>query len=104
MKITILFTFIANLFAVLCKVPRAITILKIVMDIAGSDAVKMILETVRDAAQKIKRENTSADSLPPAVRKRLGERLKWRLGQQLLGLDDQQLAQTLQAFGKENIA
>jgi hypothetical protein len=54
--------------------------------------------------REIASDDKPADSLPPIQRQRLGERLKWRLGQRLLGLNDQQLTQTLQAFGKENIA
>ena len=70
------------------------------MDIVGSETVKQILEVIRDVVQKTAPTNTPIDTLPQTERVRLIDRIKLRLGQRLLGLNDFQLSQTLRACGR----
>ncbi|MCL2710449.1 MAG: hypothetical protein FWE95_06185 [Planctomycetaceae bacterium] len=94
-----MFAFLYNLFVVAAKVPTAITIIKKILDLVGSDAVKEILRLVSDTIQTDP-VKVPAQTDPPAERKRLLDRLKLRLGQRFLGLNDFQLSQTLKNVGR----
>jgi hypothetical protein len=94
-----LLTFLKNLFSILYKVPAAITILKAIMDILGSETVKAVLEAIHDAVTKSKTTDTPIDTLPTQERQRFIERLRLRVGQRLLGLSDSQYAAAMLAFG-----
>ena len=89
-----MFIFITNLFSILWKVPAAVGIIKTILDIAGSDAVKAILEAAQEVAQKFKKSDTPVDTLPQPERVRIIDKLKLRLGQKLLQLNDEQLTAT----------
>ena len=100
-------TFITNLtslFSILYKVPAAITILKTIMDILGSETAHAVLEAILDVVQKFKTTDTLVDKLPPQERKRFIERIQLRLGQRLMGLNDSQFAAAMQAFGRDSEA
>ena len=75
-------TFISNLFSILWKVPSAIGIIKAIMNIVGSDAVKQILEAIRGAVQS--EPNPTPDTEPE--RKRLFQRIRDSVALRLLGL------------------
>jgi hypothetical protein len=94
-------TFISNLISVLWKVPSVIGIIKAILDVAGSDAVKQIIEAVRDVIAKIKQEQP--EILQPATetgRRRLIDRIKERLAQRFLEIDDVQFATMKRIFTK----
>ena len=95
-------TFIINLFSILWKVPSTISIIKAILDIAGSDAVKAILEAVQEVAKAFKKSGTPIDDLPQTERVRIIDRFKLRLGQQLLRLSDYELANAMMACGRSN--
>ena len=92
-------TFIINLFSILWQVPSAISIIKTIMDIVGSDAVKQGLESIRDIVQRFQ-SDTPIDQLPQPERVRRFERLKLLLGKKLLNLSDSQFAHTMTACGR----
>jgi len=89
-------TFISNLYFVLRNFPSAITIIKTVMDIIGSQAVQNILEAVRDAVRTEQRQ-CSIEPITEPQRKRFVQRVRDRIALQLLGLRREQMP-TLQAF------
>jgi len=98
-------TFITNLFSVLKNVPAAITILKAIMDIIGSETVKAILDVILKAVQQSKTTDTPVDQLPPQERKRFIERISQRVAQKLLGWNDSQMSVAMNAFADpENTA
>ena len=74
-------------------------IIKAILDIAGSDAVKAILESIREVAQKFQ-SDTPVNTLPQTERVRIINRLKLRLGQKLLNLSEVQFAQTMVNYGR----
>ena len=88
-------TFIINLFSILWKVPAAVGIIKAILDIAGSDAVKAILESIQEVVKAFQKSDTPIDDLPQTERVRIIDRLKLRLGQRLLNISNAQLAVTL---------
>ena len=94
-------TLILNIISVLRKVPSAINIIKILLDIVGSDCVKTILETARDVARRFQ-SDTPIDTLPQPQRQRIFQHLRLKLGQRFLNLSDSQLADTLTACGRGN--
>ena len=78
-----MFTFITNLFSVLWKFPQAISIIKTIMDIVGSEAVKEVLRLVSETVQSVKIEKpTTTDSMTD--RTRFIERLRERIGNRML--------------------
>jgi hypothetical protein len=78
-----------GLLKILKKAPAAITVLKAIMDIAGSEAVKEILRLVYDVVQSFKDEKP-AETASMTVRTRFVDRLRERLGQRMLRITEQQ--------------
>jgi len=74
------------------------------MDILGSESVKAILEAIHDTVQKLKTTDTPVDTLPTAERERLVDRIKQRVAQRLMGLNDAQFACVSDAFIKTDSA
>jgi hypothetical protein len=98
-------TFLYNLFIVITKVPALIGIIKAILDILGSETVRAVLQAIQDAVQKFKpADGTPVDDLPPQERKRFIDRIRLRVGQRLMGLNDEQFAATMRAFGREDEA
>jgi hypothetical protein len=90
-----MFTFIWNLlinlpslFKILKKTPDVIVVLKMIMDVVGSEQVQKILEAIRDALKK----ETLPDSLPTTEpeRERIVTRLFKRLAFKTLNITEQQ--------------
>jgi hypothetical protein len=90
---------VINLWTIVRKVPAIISIAKMIIDVLGSDGAKALFEAIRDAMQKFS-YGEKADTLPQPERKRLVDRIKLRVGQRLLRLDDSQFAHTMHAFGR----
>ena len=79
-------TFLYNLCSVLKNVPAAITIIKAIMDIVGSESVKTVLKAVQDAVQQLKPTDTPIESLPPQERKRFRERVQQRINKMTVAM------------------
>ena len=76
-----------------------ISIIKMLMDIMGSDAVKQLLETIRGVAQTVQ-PNMPVEKMTRTERGRLFNRITLQLGKRFLGLSDSQLARTMTACGR----
>ena len=79
-------TFISNLFSILWRVPAAIGIIKAIMDIVGSDAVKQILEAIRGAVQSDPNPTPTTEF----ERRGLFQRIRDRVALRLLGVSGSQ--------------
>jgi len=86
-------TFISNLFSILWNIPSVIGIIKAIMDIVGSDAVKQILEAIRGVVQSEAKITTTPET--EQERKWFLQRIRDRVGLRLLGLRDGQPSETV---------
>ena len=94
--LTPVMTFLSNLFSILRNFPAAISLIKALMDIIGSDAVKELFRIITDVAKSVKLEKPLPDDATPSEKTRFFQRLREKAGQRFLGLTDQQVAQARQ--------
>jgi hypothetical protein len=83
-------TFLYNLLFVARKSPEIIALVKALIEIIGSEAVKQIVTAVRDTLEKLKKESPEPIIIPQEepIRLRLIDRLKQRIGLAWLGMSE----------------
>ena len=89
-------TFLSNLFSILRKFPAAIGLIKALMDIIGSDAVRELFRIITEVAKTVKVEKPLPEDASPVEKTRFFQRLREKVGQRFLGFTDQQVAQARQ--------